>query len=226
MYDAAAARRELVEYGRKIEAKGLVVGPGGNTSVRVGQTVYVKASGTAFEDATEEDYVGVDLATGELVDGTAKPTCEILMHLGCYLARDEVRAVVHTHAPLATGVSSAGRTLEPLFPDFVALLGPYTLPVIDYVIPAGRELAERVAAAAKDYDAMLLANHGVVTLGTNLREAYFRNVIVEEAARTLIAAESVGTPRLLTPQEADDVENLEAEDYRRALLSGLGTVPR
>jgi len=216
---AEKARADLVNYGRKIAERGLVAGPGGNTSVRVGDVVYLKASGAAMEDAKPEHYIGISLETGEVVDGIGKPSCEILMHLGIYKARPDVGAVCHTHAPISSGIASAGKTIPPLLPDGVAMLGK-NIPLVRYVIPAGSELAVAATEALKECDVALLANHGVLTVGANMREAYFRSIICEDAAKTYIAALIAGKPNILTDKEADEINNLEAEDYRRALIRG------
>jgi len=219
-YNIATARRELLRYGRKIAERLLVVGPGGNTSARAGEdVVVVKASGCAFEDCAESDYLAIDMATGEVIGSERKPTCEIHMHLACYLRRPDVHAVIHTHPPVATGIASAGQTLPPLFPDLVALVGG-EIPVIPYIVPAGLRLANAVAPLIEGHNAVLLGNHGVLTVGANVREAYFRNLIIEEAAKTWLAARAAGTPYVLTPEQVCEVDHLEAEDYRRALLRG------
>ena len=222
MYDKDAARKDLVFYGRKIEQKNLVVGPGGNTSARAGTVMYIKSSGTSFEDAREEDYVGVDLATGNVVDGARKPSCEILMHMGCYAVRNDVAAVVHTHSPWAVAVASAGLALRPTFPDFIALLGA-EVPRIGYVVPAGKTFADRVIEAARTHNVILLANHGVVALGANVREAYFRALGAEAAAQIFATSRLLGGIRELSAEEIHEVDHLEAEDYRRALLKGWNT---
>jgi len=214
---AEQARAELVEIGRLIEQKDLVVGPGGNTSARVGDTIYVKASGKSFEEAEPSDYVGVGLHTGELVDGDLKPTSEIAMHRGCYLVRDDIRAVVHTHPPFAVGVASAGKTIEPISPDFVALLGR-EIPLVDYVVPTGQEIADAVVPVIKDHVAVLLANHGVVTVGGTLREAYYRNLFVESAAKSVVAAAGLGGLRALSMEDVAEIDGLATEKYRRDLL--------
>jgi len=215
--NAKAAREALISIGRKIDEKGLVVGPGGNTSVRVGRLMYIKASGKCFEDATEHDYVGVDLETGEVVDGDLKPSAEVLLHSGCYKARAEIEAVVHTHPPVATGLACAGRTVEPISPDFVVLLGR-TVPLAEYVVPTGPELAEVVTQAIRNHDAVLLRNHGLVTVGRTLREAFYRTLMVESAAVSMVAGTAMGKSRYLTPAEVDVIDNLQAEKYRRELL--------
>ena len=218
-YDVPSAQADLLRYGRKIADRLLVVGPGGNTSARAGSTIVMKASGCAFEDCTEDDYIPVDLATGEVGVPGRRPSCEIAMHLACYLKRPDVHAVVHTHPPIATGIATAGHTLPPHNPDLIALVGP-EIPRIPYIVPGGKQLARAVAEVIVGHNAVLLSNHGLLTVGTNVREAYFRNLLVEEAARTWIAARSVGEPYVLTPQQVDQVDHLEAEDYRRALLRG------
>ena len=219
-YNIATARRELLRYARKIADRLLVVGPGGNTSARAGENaIVVKASGCAFEDCDETDFIAIDMTTGDVVGSDRKPTCEIHMHLACYLRRPDVNAVVHTHPPAATGVASAGRTIPPLFPDLVALVGA-EIPVLPYIVPAGLALANAVAPLIEGHDAVLLGNHGVLTVGANVREAYFRNLLIEEAAKTWLAARAAGTPYILSPEEVDEVYHLEAEDYRRALLRG------
>jgi len=218
-YTRETARADLVLYGRKLADRGLVSGPGGNTSVRVADVVYMKASGAAMEDATEDDYIGVDLNTGDVVDGGKKPSCEILMHLGVYRARDDVHAVVHVHAPISIGVASTGKTIPPMFPDFVGLLGR-EIAWMPYIVPAGAAMAKGVVEAIRDHVAVLMANHGVVTVGYNLREAYFRALLVEDAAKIYVAALAAGTPHVFTEQETAEVDHLGAEDYRRALLRG------
>ncbi|MFW6164446.1 MAG: class II aldolase/adducin family protein [Planctomycetota bacterium] len=220
VYDVATARRELLRYARKIADRLLVVGPGGNTSARAGENVIVvKASGCAFEDCTEGDFIPIDMTTGEVMGSERKPTCEIHMHLACYARRPDIHAVIHTHPPTATGVASTGQSLPPLFPDLVALVGA-EIPVLPYIVPAGMKLANAVAPLIEDHDAVLLGNHGVLTVGSNLREAYFRNLIIEEAAKTWLAAKAAGSPYILSAAQVDEVFHLQAEDYRRALLRG------
>ena len=170
----------------------------------------------AFEELREEDYIGVNLSTGEIVEGELEPTCEISMHLGCYLVREDIKAIIHTHPPLTIGVISGGMEIKPMFPDFVALVGE--VPVIDYVIPAGEEIRKAVTEVIKNYEAVLLRNHGVVTVGANLKEAFYRTCLIEESARALVTSMTVGKPRFLMEKEIEGIRNLKAEDYRKTLL--------
>ncbi|MCK4400839.1 class II aldolase/adducin family protein [bacterium] len=209
-------KKQLVEIGKKIADKGLVVGPGGNISARVGNIVYMKASGISFEEAKVSDYIGVDLKTGKIVDGSKKPTCEIAMHLGCYLERKDVSAVIHTHPPIATAVGMQEITLRPFTPDLAALAGD--VPTIKYVVPGGRELAEEVRNVIKKHNAILMCNHGLLTVGSSLREAYYRTLLVEDACKTFVAAKSLGEMKFFTRKQVEQINNLKAESYRKALL--------
>lgn len=209
---------ELVAVGRKIVARDLVVGPGGNLSAAVDGFMFISPSGAALDELGASDYVRMRIETGETV-GPGRPSSEWEMHLACYRARPEVTAVVHTHPPFIIGVISAGVPIEPLFPDFAVLLP--TLKVLDYIIPTTPQLANAVGAAAHSTDGILLRNHGVVTLGKTLREAYYRSELLETSARILVAARTVGHPRVLTEGEAQAIRDLESEKYRIRYMQDL-----
>jgi len=209
-------REELTFYSRKLVEKGLVAGPGGNISARQGRHVFLSPSGFFLDEIEEKDWVKVDGGTGKIY-GSLRPTCEISMHLGIYAERDEVRAVIHTHPPVALGLISAGIMLKPLSPDFVALLGR-DIPVIGYVQPGGCEIRERVAEHLKNRNAVLLKNHGAVCAGETLKEAFARSWLLEETAKSVLAGSIAGKLRYLSTGEIEALENMEAEDYRKALL--------
>jgi len=211
------ASKELVEIGRKIAEKGLVVGPGGNISERLGDVVYMKASGICFESAKEEDYVGVDLNTGKVVDGRLRPTSEMWMHLECYKVREDVSAVIHTHPIFSIAYAFQGETLKPFTPDMVALLGS-EIPVIEYVVPGGKEFASEVGKVIKNCNGVLVKNHGLVTVGSNLKEAYYRTLLIEDGIKMVIFAKLLGKMQFFTEEQIEEIDNLEAEKYRKKLL--------
>jgi L-fuculose-phosphate aldolase len=217
--DKNKLRKELCEIGRKIAEKGLIIGAGGNISARLGDIVYMKASGISFEEACESHYIGVNLKTRKVVEGTLRPTSEILMHLGCYLARKDIGAVIHTHPPLANAFAMQGKVLKPFTPDFVAYVGS-DIPVLGYVVPASKKVADKVKRVIRKCNGVLLANHGLVTTGANLKEAFHRTLLVEDACRTVISAKILGRMRFFTKKECDEIGGLEVEAYRRKLLRG------
>ena len=206
-------KKELVIYGKKVISSGLVAGAGGNISARCGRVIYLSASGLALDEMQEEDYIGVDIESAEVVDGNKKPTSELSLHFACYRVREDVQAIVHTHSPWAGGVISSGKTIKPMFPEFVCDID--RVAHIDYVVPTTQKLADAVAEVAVENSVILMSNHGVLAFGRNLREAYYRNLIVEDAAKSLVAACVVGKPRFLTEEEIKEIRNLDSIRHRR-----------
>jgi L-fuculose-phosphate aldolase len=214
-------KQELVGIGKKIAERMLVVGPGGNISARAGGLVCMKASGVTFEEAKETDYVGVNLKTGKLIDGKLRPTSEINMHLACYRVRSNINAVIHTHPTYATAYGMLGKTLHPFTPDFVAFVRS-SIPAIRYIVPTGKELAEAVSCAVKKHNGVFMMNHGLLTVGFNLKEAYYRTLLIEESIKTIIGAKILGKMRFLTKHQINQINNLSAETYRRKKLGSTG----
>ncbi len=213
-----SVKEELVYYGNKIYAAHLVVGAGGNISARDGSIVWMKPSGFAMEDITPDDLCGMDLATGEQIEGPHKPTSEVNMHLGVYRVRPEVTAVFHTHSPWLCGVVSAGVAMETkvMFAEFVNDLGSRT--TVPYVTPTTEVLAGLVSEASRENDTIFMANHGVCCLGTNMKQAFWRCLIAEDAAKSLVAATIVGTPQLLTKDQETDLMALSGPQHRVKMM--------
>lgn len=209
-------REMLTEYGKKLVEKGLVAGPGGNISARDGDYVFLSPSGFFLDEIKESEWVKINLKTGK-VSGDLRPTCETSMHLGIYVEREEIRAVIHTHPPVTVGLISAGIRFKPVFPDYVAMLGR-EVPVIDYVQPGGEAIRKAVVDRIKKCNVVLLKNHGAVCIGETLKEAFARSVLMEETAKTVFVGKVAGNLKCLSLREVEEVENMEAEDYRKALL--------
>ncbi|MFI1167816.1 class II aldolase/adducin family protein [Streptomyces sp. NPDC020801] len=197
--EESRAWRELVATARRTVADGLVVGTSGNASVRVGGTVLVTPSGVPYDRLTPQDVTGVDL-DGRQVLGTLVPTSELPMHLAIHRGTD-ARAVVHTHAVHATAVS----TLVPELPVIHYMAGALGGPVrvAPYATYGTEELAENMMRALTGRSGCLLQNHGTVTYGTTLEQAYDRTAQLEWMCRLWLTASSVPglTPSLLTREQ-------------------------
>lgn len=195
----------VVATARRTAADGLVVGTSGNVSARVGGIVLVTPSGVPYDRLGPEDAVGVDLE-GRQVLGDLVPTSELPLHLAVYRGTDAT-AVVHTHAVHATAVSTLVPEV-PLVHYAAALLGGpvRTAPYARY---GTRELAEHMLAALRDRTGCLLQNHGTVTYGATLDEAYDRTAQLEWMCRLWLTASSVPghRPNLLTPAQLRDVQD-------------------
>ncbi|GGZ94191.1 class II aldolase/adducin family protein [Streptomyces bluensis] len=202
--DVARAWDELVATARRSVADGLVVGTSGNVSVRVGDTVLVTPTGVPYDRLTPDTVVGVDL-DGRQVLGSLRPTSELPMHLAVYGATG-ARAVVHTHAVHATAVSTLVPEL-PLIHYMSAALGG-AVRVAPYATYGTQELAENMLRALADRTACLLQNHGTLTYGATLSEAYDRTAQLEWMCRVWLTASTVPglTPTLLSREQVAEVE--------------------
>ncbi|MFE6762854.1 class II aldolase/adducin family protein [Streptomyces sp. NPDC057689] len=193
----------LVATARRTAAEGLVVGTSGNVSLRIGDTVLVTPSGVPYERLRPEDLTGVD-PEGNQILGTLAPTSELPLHLAVYRNTDAT-AVVHTHAVHATAVSTLVTEVPPV--HYAAAILGGTVRVAPYARYGTPELAANMLAALRDRTGCLLANHGTVTCGATLDEAYDRTAQLEWLCQVWLTASSVPgrTPALLSEAQLGDV---------------------
>ena len=209
-------KKELIAFGIKIAHAGLVAGAGGNISAREKGVVWMKPSGFAMDEMTADDLCGMDLITGRQIEGPHRPTSEVNMHLAIYRRRPDAKAIFHTHSPWASGVISSGAELKPMFAEFVCDLG--RVGTVPYVTPTTQVLADAVAAKSAECDTIFMTNHGIVALGVTMKQAYYRCVVVEDAAKSLVAACIVGKPRFLTQKEIEDLMALDGPRHRVKMM--------
>jgi L-fuculose-phosphate aldolase len=207
--------QELQKYAQALVNSGLVVGAGGNLSMRDGEYMYISPSGFDLKEIADHEWVKVHIASGE-VEGELRPSSEILMHLECFQKNPTINACLHAHPTYSVAVSSAGKEIPPLFPDFPAMVKK--VGYIDYVIPTTSILAEKVAEMVIDTDVMVMRNHGVLTVGKTMKEAFFFMQLTEESAKVFTYSSILGNPRILTDEECDALRSLSAEKYRAKLL--------
>lgn len=188
---------DVVAAARRTVADGLVVGTSGNVSARVGDVVVVTPTGVPYDRLRPQDAVAVDLE-GRQVAGELAPTSELPLHLAVYRATG-ARAIVHTHAPHATAVSTLVDVVPPVHYVTASLGG--AVRVAPYALYGTPELAEAALAALRDRTACLLANHGTLAYGTSLDQAYERTAQLEWLCRVWLLSSAAGTPRPLRPAD-------------------------
>lgn len=206
---------DLQHYAKELVTNGLVVGAGGNLSMREGEYMYISPSGFDLKEIQDQQWVRVHIETGE-VYGDLRPSSEVLMHLECFRKRPDITACLHAHPTFSVAVSSSGKDIPPLFPDFPAMVK--SVGYIDYVIPTTSLLAGKVAEQVTQSNVLVFRNHGVLTVGRSMKEAFFFMQLTEESAKVFTYSSIVGTPRILTEQECEDLRKLSAERYRAKLL--------
>jgi L-fuculose-phosphate aldolase len=195
-----ALRQQLVEFGRMLHKYGFVSACDGNLSIRMDEErVLVTPTGFSKGMMQPEDMVVVDM-DGNRIFGTRKASSEIPMHLTIYRLRDDVHAVVHAHPCTATAFAAAGLALdEPVCSEIVIALG--SVPLAPYATPGTDELGESLEPFIASHDAILMANHGVVTYAGDLLHAYLKMETVEHYAKIVLATRQLGSRRKLSPGE-------------------------
>ena len=211
--ELAAARAELVSYGTRLLDDGLAVGSAGNLSVRVGDTVAITPSGVAYPDLRPADIRLVTVDGAQPADDEAgqreAPSSETPMHLAIYAATSAA-AVVHTHSPEVIALSAARRELPAIHYAITGLGGPVR--VAPYARFGSGQLADAAVTALDGRSAVILRNHGAVTYGADLAQAYDRALLLEWLARTYRLGLAYGEPAVLSAAELDEVA---AESRRR-----------
>lgn len=207
--------QELQKYAKELVSSGLVVGAGGNLSMRDGEYMYISPSGYDLKEIADHEWVKVHIETGQY-ESDIRPSSEVLMHLECFRKNSSISACLHAHPTYSVAVATAGREIPPLFPDFPAMVKK--VGYIDYVIPTTSLLAEKVAELVSDTDVMIMRNHGVLTVGKTMKEAFFFMQLTEESAKVFTYSSILGKPRILTEDECSALRNLSTEKYRAKLL--------
>jgi len=205
-----AERAEVVSAARRMHIDGLVSGTSGNVSRRQGELVAVTPMGRDYATMVAEDVCVVNV-DGRPAEGDLTPSTETPMHLAIYRAF-EAGAVVHTHSLYATVVSTVASELPAIHYMIATLGGPVR--VSPYRLFGTAELSEAVVTAGAGRSAVIIGSHGAITWGADLAEAYRRSVTLEWLAKLYCRALEVGSPRLLTADEVEEVaRQLERTGY-------------
>lgn len=196
-------REQLVEYGKKLIDTGLTVGTGGNISIFDRESGYmaITPSGLDYHSLTVDDIVIMDLE-GNVIEGNWKPSSEYQMHSMVYKHREDLDAMVHTHAIYSTAISALNIAL-PAVDYLVAHAGGKNVRCAEYATYGTKELAENALKAMEGRKAVLLANHGINVAGKTMEEAFAITEQLEFCARVYYKAKSIGEPVILDDEEME-----------------------
>lgn len=211
--DEATARGMLAATGRRMVESGLVTGTAGNLSLRTGpDTIALTPTSIAYDTIEPGDICLMSLAENSQLDGPHVPSSEWPMHRAIYRSSD-AEAIVHTHSLNATAVSAIAEEL-PAIHYYILRLGGENVRVAPFRPFGSQELADAVAEALADRNTALLQNHGAISFGPTLEEAYERATLLEWLSMLYLRARSAGVqPRALSAAELDGVR-AQAQRHR------------
>ncbi|HVJ07419.1 MAG TPA: class II aldolase/adducin family protein [Acidisarcina sp.] len=208
--------RELVSIGKRMYRMGYAPGTSGNISVRLdSQRILATPTGCGKSLMRPSDMVVVD-PDGHKLCGKHNPTSELGMHLTVYRMRPDVQAIVHAHPPIATAFAACRKALdEPICSEILMTTGP--VPLAAYATTGTEEVSASLEPFIPMYDAILLANHGVLTYGGSLLDAFMKMETTEHFAQVCLAAHQLGGARALS---SVDIEKLHHARGRYRQNSG------
>lgn len=184
-------RERLLAAGRELLQAGLVEGTSGNLSMRLSDgSVLMTPTSVEYPTMTAEDLVVLD-TSGEVIEGTRQPTTESALHLACFELHPDISAVIHCHAKYATMFAVTRQPIPCVIEEFDIYVGG-EVPVAAYQLTGSDELAHEVARHLADRSAVLMANHGLLTVGKDLEQAAAVARLVERTAEIVWGARQLG----------------------------------
>lgn len=193
---------EVCDTAKSMYHSGLVAGTWGNISARVDEDyMVITPSGMDYERLCAEEMVLVNMNTLEY-EGGLKPSIESVVHAAVYKDRPEINGIMHTHSTYALTVATARKPIPPICDDQVQILGG-EVRLAAYTMPGTEEMAREVVRALKERTGALLANHGAITVGRTLAEAYVGSQVLEKAAMVYINCQSIGGPVEISQEDID-----------------------
>ena len=203
----AQLRADIVEVGRRLYARGYTASNDGNISVRLDGGRLLMTPKSVCKGFMDPSMMCITDLDGKKLAGDRDPSSEMQMHLEVYRQRSDVQAVVHAHPPIATAFAVAGIPLDrAVLAEVVTTLG--SVPIADYATPSTKELPQAVSKYIKAHDGMLLANHGALTVGTDVFSAYYKMETIEHFAHISFIARMLGGERLLSKEEVLRLQGL------------------
>lgn len=209
-------KENLLKTCRRLADKGFVAATDGNVSARLpdGRVLITpSARNKADVDIEELIIVGMD---GRVLEGIGRPSAEFAMHSFIYGARPDVKAVVHAHPPFATAFAAARIPLDGLiFPEVIVAFGK--IPLAEYATPSTPEVAASIEPLVKEYDAIMLSNHGAVTFGESLDEAYDKMEKTEHTAKVTCLVRQLGGAKELSRKQVEELASASERSYGKKI---------
>lgn len=198
---------EMIEYGKLAGLKNFTPGVSGNFSARFEDKILITASGTANGYLKENDFTLIDFDCN-IIEGSKKPSSEKLVHVEFYKMRPDINYILHVHSPYLSSFASAGLALdEPIMAENVFYFGH--IPLAEYGLPSSIDLVKKTAKYFKDFNAVLMANHGFIVGDKTIEDAYLKLELAESYAQVVLNTKILGGSVLLNENQVAEINALK-----------------
>lgn len=196
-------KQEILKYGKLVGDRGFSPGLSGNISHRFGDKVIITSSGSANGFLEDDDLITIDF-NGNVIEGNKKPSSEKKLHLEYYRQRPDIQAIIHVHPVFLSSFAAARKALdEPVLAENVFYFGH--IPLADYALPSSDELVEKTSVYFKDFNAVLMANHGVIVGDVDFKQAFLKLELAETYAQVVLNTKLLGGAVLLNDEEVKSI---------------------
>ena len=200
-------KKELIEYGKLAGVKNFTPGYSGNFSARYGDKILITTSGSSNGYLSEEDLVLMDFEGKSLEEGK-KPSSEKMLHVEFYKQRPDINYIIHVHPVFLSSFACCKIALdEPIMAENVFYFGQ--IPLAEYGLPGSMDLVEKTAKYFKDYDAVLMANHGFVVGDKTIKDAFLKLELAESYAQVVFNTKMMGGAVLFNQEQVDEINSLK-----------------
>lgn len=207
MSELKKMKSEIIEYGKLAGIKNFTPGYSGNFSARFEDKILITSSGSSNGYLSEDELVLIDY-NGNLVEGNKKPSSEKMLHVEFYKQRPDVNYIIHVHSPYLSSFACCHIPLdEPIMAENVFYFGE--IPLAEYGLPSSMDLVEKTAKYFKDYDAVLMANHGFIVGDKTIKDAFLKLELAESYAQVVFNTKMMGGAVLFTQKEVEEINSLK-----------------
>ncbi|MBN2029291.1 class II aldolase/adducin family protein [bacterium] len=220
-------KRLILDVGKRIWTRGYVAANDGNITIRIGDNeILTTPTGVSKGFMTPDMIIKMNM-DGKVISQSPKfrPSSEVKMHIEVYRQREDIKAVVHAHPPYCTSFAVAGIPLNKcVLPEAILTLG--AVPIAPYGTPSTMEIPDSIKPIIQNSDAVLLANHGALTLGTDLINAYHRMETLEHSAQIVFTAIQLGNVNMIPGEQVKKLMELREKMNIPGRVSVCGVEPK
>jgi L-fuculose-phosphate aldolase len=223
MNSESELKKLIIDIGKRLWTRGFVAANDGNITVRIGENeILTTPTGVSKGFMTQDMIIKMTMDSKVISPKNQyRPSSEVKMHIQVYRERDDIKSVIHAHPPFCTSFSVAGVPIDSaVLPEAIMALG--TVPIAPYGTPSTSEIPDSIIPFVQKSDAILLANHGALTLGIDLTTAYHRMETLEHTAHILYLAIGLGNVNKIPKEQVNKLMKIREKMH----IPGKTDIPR